>query len=162
VTHEHWKIIADAFDPTVALLAIAAPWIFTPAQSRSRPRYFIATAAALALMYLLRAVEHSHLAMLPRLLGVHYSAHTGFAVVFLTAMGIWRRWLVWPGIAALAAYGELMVYQAYHTWGDIGATAVVILSTTLCVFRFAQAWRFSASQEQTLAKAPSHSEARSP
>jgi hypothetical protein len=137
MSHEHWKLLADAFNPTVGLLAIAVPWIFKPGRSLSRSRYFVAALSAMAVMYLLRAIEHSPEAVLPKTLGVHYSAHTGFAVVALIALSVWRSGFAWPGLAAFSAYGALMVYQHYHAWGDIGATAFLIGATTVFIFSVA-------------------------
>jgi hypothetical protein len=136
LTHEEWKPIADAVNPTLAVVTSITPWLVRPPPIRLRRDFYLQTAIALAFMYLLRALEHSTYALGPRLGVEHYSSHTGFAVVMLTMLAVWRWWFVLPGIAILCGYSELMIYQHYHTLTDIVATTTVICPATILVSLF--------------------------
>jgi hypothetical protein len=61
-------------------------------------------------------------------IGLDYSTHTAAAIALAFFIGVGlRARLAWVLLgASLLAYGELMFYLGYHTWLDMGATAVAL------------------------------------
>lgn len=135
LSHEEWKPIADAVNPTLTIVSLAAPWVLRPASAGERLDFYARTAVAMILMYALRALEHSSYAFGPRAGLEHYSSHTGYAVVLLTTLTFWRWWFAIVGVVVVGSYGDLMIYQHYHTFTDIAGTAVVICPLTVIVYK---------------------------
>jgi hypothetical protein len=136
LTHQQWQPIADAVSPALLIVALIVPLVLRGGLGRSRARYYVCVLVAMVVMYLIRGVEHSSMSAWS-MLGLRFSGHTGFAVVLLTSLGVWRRMLIAPGLAVLGAYGVLMIYQGYHSFGDIVTTAIVVCAMTVVVHWFA-------------------------
>jgi len=134
MTYEQLDAIADGVNPALAILTLVLPFFIRPSIPHSRGLFFLATAISMTIMYLIGWVD--------KLLGVwaafqlDYSSHTGFAVVLLISLSIWRRNLIPPSALILLSYITLMLYQQYHTVPDIVTTAAVIGSLTI-VFQLA-------------------------
>jgi hypothetical protein len=148
LTHTDLKIVADAVDPMLAVIALLTPWIWRPTGGQRRLRFYLTALAALGIMYALRAFEHSSHAVGPSW-DVHYSSHTGFTVVLATVLALWRWWFSIVGVVVLFAYGDLMIYQHYHSLADIAVTALLICPLTLVIYK--------APWPPNSVKAPGHS-----
>jgi hypothetical protein len=135
LSHEELKPIADAVNPALTVVALAAPWVLRPVRARERLDFYARTVVSMMFMYALRAVEHSPYALGPSVGLEHYSSHTGYAVVLLTTLTFWRWWFAIVGVVVLGSYGDLMIYQHYHTFMDIAGTAVVICPLTVVVYK---------------------------
>ncbi len=115
--------IADAYVPL--LLAIALGVATVKWMSGQRWFWLRLLASALLVYGLMLTDNRWHWWAT---LGLDYSTHTAaaLALVIFIGVGLCTR-LTWILLAtSLLAYGELMFYLGYHTWGDIFATGITI------------------------------------
>jgi hypothetical protein len=131
---ERWlDAAADAVDPLLALLAIAAPGLDRRAGEgwAAAVRFWLRTACGLAGIYAVQALD-GRFGLWPRW-GLDYSTHTAFAVCLATSLALRRpRWLAGL-VPLLAAYAGLMLQLGYHGLPDIlSAAAVAAGLATLC------------------------------
>ena len=134
MTYEQLDAIADGINPVLAVLTLVLPFLTRPSTPHSRALFFLATAISMTIMYLIGWVDK--LFGLWAAFQLDYSSHTGFAVVLLISLSIWRRNLIPPSAFILLSYITLMLYQKYHSVPDIVTTAAVIGALTI-VFQLA-------------------------
>lgn len=147
LSHQTLKVVADSVNPLLGVLAIALPIAKWPGQWRPSSMHISVTLVTVALTYLFRAVFD-----LERLWAswrLDFSTHTSICVVLMVALSSlhWKRAWIWCAI--LVAYAQLMVYQSYHTWMDIGTTVAVMFPFTLLIRYWGD--RLSASAVQSSA-----------
>lgn len=123
-TYECWDRIADAVNPSLALLAIALA-IFSPAVRRfGRGRWIALLVLSVASVYGVQWLDQQ-LSLWSRW-GADYSTHTALAVSVGVPIGLpGLRWRLFA-IVTLVSYALLMLYQRYHTVTDIVSAAAVI------------------------------------
>ncbi len=120
-THPLLDALADAFDPLLALLALAAPWLRRPRAWRPALGYYLAAGLAIGLVYLVRALDLRY--QLWGALGLDYSTHSAFATALVASMAAFnRRWAL-PLLLALVLYFCLMLSMGYHTVLDVVTSA---------------------------------------
>lgn len=125
MTYQMWEHVADSVVPLLGLIALLAPW-FGPSQfAQPRTDYYLRIAIAWLATIALRALNHSDWALWP-LMGAQYSGHTGVFMVFAVSLAAWNLRWVWLGVVVLLLYGQLMIHQGYHAFGDILATALAM------------------------------------
>jgi hypothetical protein len=138
LSHETLKIVADSVNPSLGILALALP--FAKWQGRWRPStlHIAITLVTVALTYSLRAVFGLE-AVWARW-GLDFSTHSAICIVLGVALVSldWRKWWLWG--AVLLGYAILMVYQSYHTWADIGTTAVVMFPFAVLIRYWGDRW----------------------
>jgi hypothetical protein len=124
LSHQTLKVVADSVNPILGILAIALPIMKWRGQWRPSSMHIGVTLLTVAFTYLFRAVFD--LERLWASWGLDFSTHTAICVVLVVALSSlhWKRAWIWCVI--LGAYAQLMVYQSYHTWVDIGTTAAVM------------------------------------
>jgi hypothetical protein len=135
-TYEIFDHIADSVNPVLGLIALSWAWIARGRGSlgvgvRAGVLGNVATLVSVAIVYLVGALEKG--AGLWAAMGLDYSTHTAVCVAIIVSLWwIDRR----AGILATALgvlYAGLMLYQKYHSVGDIAATAVVIAGSSFLV-----------------------------
>ena len=127
--------IADLVNPVAAVVALGLPWLRRPASVERGGGMVVLTLAAIALAYVVRAVDEA-LRLWPRI-GLDYSTHT--AVFVAIASSVWqhgRAWR-WPSAALGACYAALMVRQGYHSPLDIATTTAALLPATALLWSVA-------------------------
>ncbi len=125
MSYEQLDRIADAYIPALALVWLVACIV------TGRARGWPAGAArlllgllALALVYGVAWVD-ARGALWPRF-GLDYSTHTAVAAAVIVAIATAAPRCWWPLALSFVAYGLLMLYQRYHTLGDIASTLAVL------------------------------------
>ncbi|MBS0418006.1 MAG: hypothetical protein JSR66_09855 [Proteobacteria bacterium] len=138
LSHQTLKIVADSVNPTLGLLALALPFATWRGQWRSPAKHIAVTLLTVALTYLLRAAFGFEAVWAHW--GMDFSTHGAICIVLSVALAslCWRRSWIWG--AVFVGYDFLMVYQAYHTWVDIGTTAAVILPFALLLRYWGDRW----------------------
>ena len=122
-------LIADSYDPVLALLALAAPAIDRGSRSwMALLRYYAALGTGLGVVYLVQAADQ-RFGLWPAA-GLDYSTHVAFAVSVATSAYLWRRRWLAPLLASLGAYAVLILLLRYHAALDLLAAAAVGLPTT--------------------------------
>lgn len=133
-SYETLDLIADAYNPTLLLCAIACG-LYTTIRTGGSRKLLNGLGQASDLIILLVLVYG--MLILDNAIGIwaqwglDYSTHTAFAAAMCFAL--WQcseraakpalRW-VWP--LSLVVYLGLMHYQQYHTWGDMLVTLMYI------------------------------------
>lgn len=116
-TYRILDAVADSFNPLLALVALAIPLLHKPRNLRATIAYYVSTGAAIAFVYLVRALDDRYL--LWTSLGLDYSTHSAFAASLVVSIGaFYRRWLVLLACAAIA-YFSLELVMRYHGLADI-------------------------------------------
>jgi len=131
LSHQTLKVVADSVNPILGILAIARPIATWRGQWHHPSMHIGVTSLTVALTYLFRAVFD-----LERLWAswqLDFSTHTSICVVLVIAVSSldWKRAWIWCAI--LVAYAQLMVYQSYHTWVDIGTTTTVMVPFSVLI-----------------------------
>lgn len=133
-TYELLDHIADSVNPTLALLAISMPWLPMYRASELPPWMRIAGAVScVAIAYAGQAFD-SLTGAWPSV-SLDYSGHSAVCVALLVSLAqLSRRWMI-STIAIGIAYAALMMYQRYHTFGDIVTTATPVGLASVVVWR---------------------------
>lgn len=126
MTYEQWDMVADAVVPLLGVAALSIPLLKT---QQNRWAYYGSVVIAYALTLGLRSLNHSEYAIWP-MLGVQYSGHTGVFCVAGMSIIAWKPKLAWVVGSIFVLYTWLMLYQQYHTIGDIALTAAVMAPAT--------------------------------
>lgn len=138
LSHHQLKTVADSVNPTLGVLALLLPFARWRNQWRPPSKHIAITVVTVALMYLVRAVLG--LETMWAHWGLDFSTHGAMCIMLSVALASldWRTSWIWG--AVFVGYDFLMVYQAYHTWPDIGTTTAVILPFTLIVRYWGNRW----------------------
>jgi hypothetical protein len=91
----------------------------------------VATLASVALIYLLGAIEKS--LGLWAAMGLDYSTHTAVCVAIIVSLWWIDRRARIPATLIGLLYAGLMLYQKYHSVGDIATTAAIIVGSSYLV-----------------------------
>jgi len=144
--HECWDWIADAVNPGLVLLALAALGLSRAAKIYGRSPWAAVCAAGVAAVYTLRWLDSAF--SIWSGWGGDYSSHTAFAVAIALGLAVLGpRWAMAVS-GMLASYGVLMLYQGYHTWLDILSSGVPIALVVGVAHRIATRRRHAASASQ--------------
>jgi hypothetical protein len=148
LSHESLKVVADTVNPILGLLAIALPITKWRGQWRPASMQIGVTLMTVALTYLFRAVFDLEGLWASRQLD--FSTHTAICVVLVIALSSldWKRAWIWCVI--LIAYAQLMTYQHYHTWIDIGTTAAVMVPFSALIRYWGDRLRTGALQSKAV------------
>ncbi len=135
-TYRVLDAVADSFNPLLAIVALAIPFVRTPRILRATIAYYLSTGAAIGFVYLVRAIDDYY--RIWSSFGLDYSTHSAFAASLVVSVGAFhRRWLA-PLVIAVLLYFTLELIMRYHGILDILtstalATAVVFAASRLRV-----------------------------
>jgi len=122
-TYRILDTVADSFNPLLALVALAMPLLHKPRNLLTSIAYYVSTGAAIAFVYLVRALDDRYL--LWTSLGLDYSTHSAFAASLVVSIGaFYKRWLT-PLVCATLAYFALELIMRYHGLADIISAAAL-------------------------------------
>lgn len=144
LSHQTLKVVADSVNPILGILAIVLPFAKSRGAWRQAAAHLGVTLVIVALTYLFRAVLQ--LEALWASWGMDFTTHGAICIVLVVALSSlsWKRFWVWGVV--FVAYDELMVYENFHTWADIGTTSAVLLPFTLVVRYWGDRWGASVVQ----------------
>jgi hypothetical protein len=128
-TYRFLDAIADSFNPLLAVVAIAAPLVRGPRTSRTTAAFYISTGAAIAIVYLVRAVDARQ--QIWASVGIDFSTHSAFAASLAASIGAFRRRLITPLTLLVAAYFCLQMIMRYHGLLDILSSASLAAGAAL-------------------------------
>ncbi len=130
LSYEQWDLIADAYIPLLLFCVLFELGLFGRRYGALQGAKLFASALAnVGLIYTVMAIDNTW-ALWPQL-ALDYSTHTALALALgmhLSLVGRTVAVLFW---GSMGLYCLLMRYQAYHTWGDMVSTAVVVLPLML-------------------------------
>ncbi len=130
-TYRILDAVADSFNPLLALVALAIPLLHKPRSLRAPIAYYISTGAAIAFVYLVRAIDNHY--QLWTSLGLDYSTHSAFAASLVVSIGTFhRRWLV-PLACAAIPYFSLELVMRYHGLVDVLSSATLAAAAAIMV-----------------------------
>ena len=115
--------IADSFDPLLATVTLACPFLRKPRALRPAILYYLSTAAAIGFVYLIRAIDARQ--QIWGSVGLDFSTHSAFAASLAVSMGAFRRGWILPLAAATVLYFSLELIMRYHGPLDILTSAAV-------------------------------------
>jgi len=138
LSHQTLKIVADSVNPSLGILALALPFVRWQGRWQPSTMHIAITLLTVVLSYLFRAVLG--LEAVWAHWGLDFSTHGAICIVLGVALASldWRTSWIWG--AVFLGYGILMVYQSYHTWADIGTTAVVIFPFAVLIRYWGDRW----------------------
>ena len=120
--HGFLGAIANSFNPLLAVLALAVPFLRRPRTVRSTVAYYLSTGAAIGVVYLVRFIDSRN--QIWGSFGLDYSTHSAFAASLAASIGAFdRRWAV-PLALAVLLYFALEIFMRYHGILDILSSAV--------------------------------------
>jgi hypothetical protein len=125
--------IADSFNPLLAILALAMPLTRRPRTLRATALYYLSTGAAIAVVYLVRAIDARQ--QIWASVGLDFSTHSAFAASLTVSIGAFRRrWLAFL-VPLLIAYFCLLMIMRYHGLLDILTSASLAAAVALLIQR---------------------------
>lgn len=120
--HDFLDAVADSFNPLLAIVALAVPFLRRVRTARTTVVYYVATGAAIGLVYLVRFIDDRN--QLWASFGLDYSTHSAFAASLAASIGAFdRRWAI-PLALAVLLYFALEIFMRYHGAVDIVSSAV--------------------------------------
>ena len=128
-TYRFLDAVADSFDPLLALLALAAPFLRRPRAHRSTVAYYLSAGAAIGIVYLVRAIDSRY--QIWASLGTHFSTHSAFAASLVASIGAFHRRWVAPLVVAAFLYFSLELIMRYHRLTDILSSAAMAVMAAL-------------------------------
>src|SRR3569833_3144694 len=112
MTYESLDRIADAVTPTLAVLALIAPWLPMYSAAAAPWKRILATLLCVGAEYAGMALDQ-YTGAWPAM-SLDYSTHSAVALALLFSLSqLSRRWLI-AAIVVGVAYAALMLYQRYH------------------------------------------------
>lgn len=116
--------IADSVNPILGVIALIWPWVRWRGSWRHAALNLLVTLLSVGLAFGMSALD-GKFGWWPAA-GLDFSTHTAISIALIVSVASIKpsTWMAWT--AVLLGYFVLMVYQRYHTWADIGTTAVVI------------------------------------
>jgi hypothetical protein len=130
-THKFLEAVADCFNPLLAVVAIAAPFLRKPRALRLTISYYLSAFAAIGFVYLVRAIDADQLIWASG--GLDFSTHSAFAASLAVSIGaLHRRWVA-PLALAVVLYFALELIMRYHGVLDILTSASLAALTALLV-----------------------------
>jgi hypothetical protein len=121
-------VIADAINPSLLVLALAASWL-----QYGKPPWFFwgRILLSLGVVYGMMFID-KQFQLWPHW-ELDYSTHTAFAVAVIVSLGMWhRRWFLIL-IPVLVIYAALMMILDYHSLADIVTATLVIAPLTALI-----------------------------
>ena len=116
-TYRILDVFADSFNPFLAVVALAAPFVRRRRILRATVVYYLSTGAAIGLVYLVRLIDDYYRIWASH--GLDYSTHSAFAASLVVSVGVFhRRWLA-PLVIAVLLYFSLVLFMWYHSLADI-------------------------------------------
>jgi hypothetical protein len=132
-TYEFLDHIADSVNPTLGLLALAAPWLPKHRNLQPSPLARMAGAVLCVGIAHLGHIFDRFTGLWPAF-GLDYSGHSAVCVALLVSLGhLGRRWRA-ASVCIGIGYAALMMYQGYHTLADIVTTATPIGLASMLVW----------------------------
>lgn len=125
--------IADCYTPLLLLSLIAiflATFTATPTASATAHRWsrlgidVLLLCYGAVVTYALMFADKAY-SLWPTI-GLDYSTHTAAALILVLLIHRGAAVIRWPNGLLFLAYAGLMIYQKYHTTGDILSTAIVV------------------------------------
>jgi len=114
-------VLADSFNPLLAIIALAIPFLRRPRSVRATIAYYLSTGAVIGIVYLVRFIDSRN--QIWASFGLDYSTHSAFAASLAASIGAFdRRWAV-PLALAVLLYFALEIFMRYHGILDILSSA---------------------------------------
>jgi hypothetical protein len=130
-TYRILDAVADSFNPLLALVALAIPFLHKPRNLRAAIAYYVSTGVAIGFVYLVRAIDDRY--QLWPSLGLDYSTHSAFAASLIVSIGaFYRRWIA-PLVIAALAYFALELVMRYHGLTDILSSASLAIVAAMWI-----------------------------
>ncbi len=131
MSHDELAIIADLYIPLLVLITVR--WFLyaffqIPAPDRcykKAMRNVSATIMGMLVIYTFMFVDMQLNIFVT--IGLDYSTHTALALVFIVTLSFVNKQVRWIAISSMILYCLLMIYQKYHSFYDIIATAILVL-----------------------------------
>lgn len=138
LSHSALKVVADSVNPSLGILALSLPFVKWHRVRKQAWMHMGVTTFTVLLTYFLRAAFG--LESVWAGWGLDFSTHTAICSVLVIGLASldWAKSWIWAGI--LLGYAALMVYQAYHTWADIGTTAAFVLPYSALIRYWGDRW----------------------
>lgn len=121
--------IADSVNPLLTIVALIVPWLRRPRTFRTIAAYYLATGAAIGVVYLVRAIDAR--LQIWASIGLDYSTHSAFAASLTVSISAFRRRWTVPLVIVLAAYFCLQLIMRYHGVWDILSSASLAAAVAL-------------------------------
>lgn len=128
-TFRLFDAIADSFNPLLAVVALAVPLVRRPRTFRATMAYYLSTGAAIAIVYLVRAIDAQQ--QIWASIGLDYSTHSAFAASLAASIGASRRRWIAPLVLLAVAYFCLQVILRYHSPLDILSSAALAAAAAI-------------------------------
>jgi hypothetical protein len=120
--HGFLSALADSFNPLLAIVALAVPFLRRPQTTRATVAYYLSTGAAIGIVYLVRFIDSRN--HLWASFGLDYSTHSAFAASLAASLGAFDRRLIVPLVVAVLLYFALEIFMRYHGIMDILSSAI--------------------------------------
>jgi hypothetical protein len=121
--------VADSFNPLIAAFALALPLLRKPRRPRAIAAYSVAGAMAIAMVYVIRAID-AHLQIWDAM-GLDFSTHSAFAASVAVSIGVFSRRARLPLLVLVLAYFGLELLLRYHTLADVLSSALPAAAVAL-------------------------------
>ncbi len=128
--------IADSFNPLLAVVALALPFVRRPRRLRSTIAYYLSAGLAIGIVYLVRAVDLR--AGIWVSAGLDYSTHSAFAASAATSMAAYHRRWVGPLLLLITLYFCLELIMRYHGVLDILSSASLAAAVAVLLHHLAR------------------------
>jgi hypothetical protein len=128
-TYRILDAVADSFNPLLAILALACPFLQKRRALRPALLYYLSVGAAVGFVYLICVLD-AHLRIWSSF-GLDFSTHSAFAASLAVSMGAFRRRWIAPLTVATALYFALELIMRYHGVLDILSSATVVVLAAL-------------------------------
>lgn len=139
-TYRILDAVADSFNPLLAIITLACPFLRKPRALRPAILYYLSAAMAIGFVYLVRAVDAAQ--QIWGSFGLDFSTHSAFAASLAVSMGAFRRSWIGPLALVTVLYFLLELIMRYHGLLDIlSSVAVAVPAALVAHFVFAHARR---------------------
>lgn len=127
--------VADSFNPLLAVLALAAPFLRRARTLKTTIVFYVSAGAAIGFVYFVRAVDLQY--QVWARFGIDYSTHSAFAASLVASLSAFHRRWMRPLLVVTALYFVLQLVMRYHTVADILTSACVAAAAAAVLHRIA-------------------------
>lgn len=115
--------LADSFNPLLAVMGLAAPFLRRPRALMSTLVFYLSAAAAIGFVYVIRAVDIDH--QIWGRFALDFSTHSAFAASLVASLSAYNRRWIGPLLVLITLYFCLQLVMRYHSVADIISSASV-------------------------------------
>lgn len=136
-TYKLLDTVADSFNPLLALLAIAVPFLRKPRSLRATLAFYLSAGIAIGVVYVVRFIDERQ--QIWSSFRLDYSTHSAFAASLVVSISTFLRRAWIPLSVSLVLYFCLELFMRYHGVLDIltsaSLAAVVALLSHMALVR---------------------------